>query len=246
MRWVLPLVISCPLLVVSGAIALERTGSRQEDVPVTGSVAVADSSGEADVADVAVWLTPIGDEGQRKAAAARQNVRLRMVQKDKRFVPHALVVQVGSVVDFPNADPFFHNVFSLYDGKRFDLGLYEAGASRSVTFTRLGICFVFCNIHPEMSAVVVVVSTPYASTSASTGEFSIRAVPSGRYMLSVWHERYAPAAANAFPREITISDESRSIGVIQLANPGKPIAPHKNKYGREYNRPAPSSPVYEK
>jgi len=64
-----------------------------------------------------------------------------------------LVVPVGSVVDFPNHDPFFHNVFSLFDGKRFDLGLYEAGATNSVRFDRLGVSFLFCNIHPEMSAV---------------------------------------------------------------------------------------------
>ena len=76
------------------------------------------------------------------------------------FTPHILVVPVGSVVRFPNADPFFHNVFSLFDGKRFDLGLYEAGSTKEVTFSREGLSYIFCNIHPEMSAVVISLSTP--------------------------------------------------------------------------------------
>jgi plastocyanin len=84
-----------------------------------------------------------------------------LLQKNKMFTPHLLVVPVGSSVAFPNADPFFHNVFSLFDGRRFDLGLYEAGSTRSVVFSREGVSYIFCDIHSEMSAVVIALATPY-------------------------------------------------------------------------------------
>lgn len=132
----------------------------------------------------------------------------------------------------------------MYDGKRFDLGLYEAGTTRSVTFTRPGVCYVFCNIHPEMSSVVVVVDTPYLAVSSEAGKAVIPDVPSGRYTLSVWHERYTSAELRAFPRDVTISDADRDLGVIRLIDPGKAILPHKNKYGHDYNPPRPASPVY--
>src|SRR5438045_5108518 len=107
--------------------------------------------------------------------------RLTLTQKGKMFEPHLLVVQVGSVVDFPNRDPFFHNVFSLFDGKRFDLGLYEAGSSRDVRFNKPGISYIFCNIHPEMSAVVISLDTPYYALASPEGELVVPHVPPGKY-----------------------------------------------------------------
>ena len=80
-----------------------------------------------------------------------------------------LVVPAGSLVEFPNRDPFFHNVFSLFEGKRFDLGLYEAGTTRTVRFDRPGISYIFCNIHPEMSAVIITVSTPLYAIAKEDG-----------------------------------------------------------------------------
>ena len=95
--------------------------------------------------NVVVWLTPVG--GAAKPVAFRDGQQLRLVQRNKSFDPHLLVVPVGSVVAFPNHDPFFHNVFSLFEGKRFDLGLYEAGSTREVHFNKPGISYIFCNIH---------------------------------------------------------------------------------------------------
>jgi len=97
-------------------------------------------------------------------ASARQPI-YRLIQKDKMFTPHLLVVPIGSQVEFPNQDPFFHNVFSLFNGKRFDLGLYESGTSRSVRFDREGVSYIFCNIHPEMGAIVLALNTPYYGIS---------------------------------------------------------------------------------
>ena len=165
-------------------------------VSVTGQIEIlsaATSGKPGDVANAAVWLAPLPEPG----AAAEQPIRIthspvRMVQKHKSFDPHVLVTQVGSAIEFPNLDPFFHNVFSLFEGKRFDLGLYEAGASRTVRFDRPGICYLFCNIHSEMSAVIVVVDTPYFAISDRLGRITIPEVPAGRYLLRVWYERALP------------------------------------------------------
>ena len=92
-----------------------------------------------DLSDVVLWLKPLDRAGGGGPVLTEQShKKLQLTQKDKSFQPHVLVVPVGSAVDFPNRDPFFHNVFSMFDGKRFDLGLYEAGASNSVRFDRLG------------------------------------------------------------------------------------------------------------
>ncbi len=192
--------------------------------------------------EVVVWLTP--SSGAAQPVAAQPKHPFRLMQKNKSFVPHILVVPAGSVVEFPNRDPFFHNVFSLFEGKRFDLGLYEAGTSRLVQFDRAGISYVFCNIHSEMSAVVVVTDSGYYGTSDSEGNVSIPDVPAGRYVLHVWSERSSPAELQALTRPVTISPTSASIGNIQLRETPHVQLAHKNKYGEDYEPPAPSSPIY--
>src|SRR5216110_2088309 len=153
---------------------------------------------------VAVWLVPTGDTPA--VQAAQSNTHPRLVQKGKMFQPHVLVVPVGSVVEFPNRDPFFHNVFSLFEGKRFDLGLYEAGTTRNVSFDRPGISYIFCNIHPDMSAVVVAVETPYYGVSDQRGQIVIPNVPVGRYVLHVWYEAVLPETLSSLARDVTISE----------------------------------------
>lgn len=165
-------------------------------------------------------------------------------QKNKAFEPHLLVVTKGSTVDFPNRDPWFHNVFSLFNGKRFDLGLYESGTSRTVHFDREGVSYIFCNIHPEMSAVVVVLSSQYFAIPNKQGEFSIADVPPGRYTLHVWNENALPATLQALSREVMISEASHSLGVIRVRVTLAKSASHKNKYGQDYEPPSPNNPVY--
>ena len=204
-------------------------------VVVKGTVVLARASG--DNADVAISLKPLPGTPGTDAGASAPRTRPRILQQNKRFSPHMLVVPAGTVVDFPNADPFFHNAFSLFEGKRFDLGLYEGGTSRSVTFSTPGICYIFCNIHPEMSAVVVVVDTPYSAVSNRAGEFTIRDVPPGRYVLSAWHERNKAES----PREVNISGATVDLGPVRLVASDDVIAPHLNKYGNEY-LPVPALP----
>ena len=203
-----------------------------------------------DNSNAAVWLTPVGSATNDAAGRAGRegdpvHPRLRLLQQHKRFEPHVLVVPVGSTVDFPNLDPFFHNVFSLFEGKRFDLGLYEAGTSRGVKFDRPGVCYIFCNIHPEMSAVVVVVKTNYYAISDREGKVAIPGVPPGRYLLDLWYERSRPEARKAFPREVTVSETEDSIGTIRLIESGDLLPSHKNKYDRDYDKPTPAGPLYD-
>ncbi|HWY06498.1 MAG TPA: hypothetical protein VNY24_06530 [Candidatus Acidoferrales bacterium] len=187
--------------------------------------------------DVVVWLKPLDPAIKRELLDSSSPKKFQLVQRSKSFHPHVLVVPVGSVVDFPNHDPFFHNVFSLFDGKRFDLGLYEAGASNSVRFDRLGVSFLFCNIHPEMSAVVVAVDTPYYGLSDRKGNISIQNVPDGRYELHVWYERSLPDELKTLTRSVTISSSTKDLGTIQVPENPSFTPEHKNKYGQDYTPP---------
>src|SRR6267142_145032 len=182
-----------------------------------------------------VWLTPMtGAGGEATTAMPSPPATLRLVQKNKSFEPHILVVPVGSMVEFPNHDPFFHNVFSLFEGKRFDLGLYEAGTSRIVHFDRAGVSYIFCNIHPEMSAVVIALTTPYFGVSDSNGKIRIANVPAGRYSAQVWAEGVSAENLKIVSRDFTISGSEQSLGVFRVVEDSLPAA-HKNKYGRDYD-----------
>jgi plastocyanin len=203
---------------------------------VEGSALPEDSSGAI------VWLTRIGEPD--KAPIPTDERKQQFVQRNKSFSPHIAIVQVGSPVAFPNRDPFFHNVFSLFEGKRFDLGLYEAGSSRSVVFDREGISYIFCNIHPGMSGVVVALKTPYHGISDSRGLVTLPGVPPGRYEVHVWHERAIPSVLNTQVRTISISESLRSFGVLRVVAQRGFLPAHKNKYGQDYDPPAPDLPVY--
>lgn len=225
------------------SLAFSRPSLAQQ-VTVTGKLELFRESAAAaqDFSTGVVWLTRVGDPAQppNVSAAPRQ----QLVQKNKSFTPHLLVVQVGSPVVFPNKDPFFHNVFSLFDGKRFDLGLYEAGTSRTAIFDREGISYIFCNIHPEMSAVVVAIKTPYYGISDSRGTVTISDVPPGRYELHVWHERAIPESLDSQVRTILVSEAAHSFGVLRVAEQQSVPQPHKNKYGQDYETPSPSDSIY--
>lgn len=194
-----------------------------------------------DASKVVVWLTPVGSSLGPQTQSSSDIPKL--VQKDKSFHPSLIVIPVGGKVEFPNHDPFFHNVFSMFEGKRFDLGLYESGSTRFVQFDKPGISFIFCNIHAEMSAVVITLATPYYAVSDSRGELSFPEVPPGRYELQVFHSSVAPEALRALSREITVAPGESTLGTFSLTESDVELA-HKNKYGRDYDRPEPDSPAY--
>lgn len=212
-------------------------------VTVNGRVSVTGGSKQAKPSPAVVWLTPLSDPAGPAPDPGAQPSPYRLVQKGKEFHPHLLIVPVGAMVEFPNLDPFFHNVFSLFDGKRFDLGLYEAGSTRSIRFTRAGISYIFCNIHPEMSAVIIAMGTPYYGVSSASGEISILNVPPGRYRLEVWREGTLPGELKKLGREITVAQDSVSMGTLHFNDSGRIILSHKNMYGRDYdNTGSPNSP----
>ncbi len=191
-----------------------------------------------------LWLTPSKGWTGSPPRSRKSGPPLQLVQKNKQFVPHVMAVEVGSVVAFPNHDPFFHNVFSLFNGKRFDLGLYEAGSTRSVHFDRAGICYIFCNIHPQMSAIVVVVDTPFFAVSNRQGDIVIPDVPAGQYKVSLWEEHCSAANLKEASRKVTVGIGASSLGTIRLQRSRKLVLVHPNKYGRKYDPQVFSSPIY--
>jgi plastocyanin len=193
----------------------------------------------ADLSDVVLWLKALDRTASEAAPTQKSHNKLQLIQKNKSFQPHVLVVPVGSTVDFPNRDPFFHNVFSLFDGKRFDLGLYEAGASNSVRFDRFGASFLFCNIHPEMSAVIIAVDTLYFGVSNNAGNITIRDVPDGKYEMHVWYERSLQEDLRRLTRTVNISPVTKDFGTISVVENPNFSPAHKNKYGQEYPSPHP-------
>ncbi|HET9401343.1 MAG TPA: hypothetical protein VFO34_10360 [Candidatus Acidoferrales bacterium] len=212
--------------------------ARVEIVRAKAAKTAASRSDSADASDVVVWLDPLDENGKPARIALETPRDVQLVQRNKTFTPHVLVVPVGTIVQFPNKDPFFHNVFSLFDGKRFDLGLYEAGTSKPLRFDKPGVSFLFCNIHPEMSAVVIALETQYFAKSDRGGNISIADIPDGRYLLHVWYERSAPEDLKPLARTVNITPDSRSLGEIRVReNPGFTLA-HKNKYGQDYPPPA--------
>jgi plastocyanin len=182
------------------------------------------------------WLEPVA--GTPSLPFTPQG-HYSLTQKNRTFIPHLQVVPVGSVVQFPNADPFFHNVFSLFDGKRFDLGLYEAGSSKAVTFSREGISYIFCNIHPEMSAVVISLSTPLYAIADADDSLQLHNIPPGDYKLQLWVEGVPQSILAGLSRRIHITEGTLDIGDIKVPLGSSP--PHANKFGNPYDQD-PKSP----
>jgi plastocyanin len=234
------LLITLLLTLISGARAATVTAR------VTFSPAAQQHAKGLDYSNIVFWLVPMSSDLAVEADNKLKELphRFQLIQAHKRFEPHLLVVPVGSMVEFPNRDPFFHNVFSLFDGKRFDLGLYEAGATRSIKFDRAGVSFIFCNIHPQMSAVIIAVKTPYYGMPDKSGAVEIRGVPAGRYRLEIWSESALPDALKSLEREVNLTEEASSLGMVTIKSTRNLLAGHKNKYGVDYDATEPSNPAY--
>ena len=213
--------------------------------PVTGRVELRDSKDAAvrkglDYSGVVVWLEPM----LAATPSPKAGLKARMDQRGKTFLPHVLAVQTGTMVEFPNFDPIFHNAFSNYNGQLFDIGLYPPGTSRSVRFGRAGVVRVFCNIHPNMSAVIVALDTPYYATTQKDGTFRIDDVPPGEYRLRVFHERATDATLTALTKIVTVNPTPSVLPVIAISESGYLSIPHTNKYGHEYHTPADEGGLY--
>jgi plastocyanin len=197
---------------------------------VIGITSKAGASAKPAPSDVIVFLKPVNAAVLMPA----ENARARMLQKNKTFSPHILPITIGTVVEFPNADPIFHSAFSNYNGQLFDLGLYPPGTTKQFRFTKPGIVRVFCNIHPTMSAVILVLDSPFFGRLERSGHWSISNVPAGTYQVEVFDER-----SNATPLDegqASVEDESTRVEMpaIKLSEEGYVPQQHKNKYGLDY------------
>ncbi|MBI3494053.1 MAG: methylamine utilization protein [Acidobacteria bacterium] len=141
------------------------------------------SGAPADLSNFVIWIDDINGRSATPSAPAV------MDQKDLRFVPHVLAIPVGTTVVFPNTDPVSHNVFSISEVKRFNLGLYGRSTVRRVTFDKPGVVELLCNVHLEMGAYIVVVSNGYFAQTSSDGTYRIAGVPAGQHRVRCWHER---------------------------------------------------------
>jgi plastocyanin len=166
------------------------------------------------------------------AVSPRTSRREVVRQKNKTFQPRVLTVPVGGTVEFPNDDNIFHNVFSLSPPQPFDLGLYRAGDTRSLMFSNPGIYRVFCNIHPQMNAFIVVAPSAFAAVASPDGRFTLD-LPRGRYRLTALSERAAPVSV-----EITSTDGATTAPELTLNESNWVFTQHKNKFGQDYSAAA--------
>ena len=220
----------CALLITRVVCGQERSsGSTATELQMQ---IVSSQPGKHRAVPAVMWLQP---QAGTPTLAFVPHSHYTVLQKNRTFVPHLQVVPVGSVIQFPNLDPFFHNVFSLFEGKRFDLGLYEAGSSKSVTFSREGVSYIFCNIHPEMSAVVLALSTPLYAIADANEHFVLRDPPPGHYRLHVWIEGVPQSVLDGLSRSIELSSRSLDLGELQAPILRETTSSHTNKFDRPYD-----------
>jgi plastocyanin len=192
---------------------------------ITGRVSVLDRGGRPakDLTNVVVYVDGVNVK-PRPASA-------RVSMKGKQFLPHVVAVPVGGTVEFPNDDPIFHNVFSVSGENRFDLPLYKRPKTGSRTFHHPGVVKVYCNIHPQMSAVVVVRDNPYFTKVSPDGSFTIENVPPGRHVVKAWHERAGESAV-----ELAVPEQGSVSASLALDASKFKRVQHKNKFGKDYSR----------
>jgi len=152
-----------------------------------------------------------------------------LAQREKAFHPPLVIVQAGQTVTFPNEDKIFHNVFSLSSGNQFDLGLYRQGESRTVRFTKPGVVDVFCNIHPQMVASILVLQNPHWVRTDAEGKFRLK-LPAGQRTVVAWWGR-GPS------QRVEVQVPARGVVPLELTlkNDGRQIR-HLNKHGQPYGR----------
>jgi len=212
------------LRVALGVMAL---GSLAPAGDIVGRVELTEKGGKkaTDLSDVVVYV----ESSKAKPKPAKEVLTM----KGKAFAPHVLAIGAGTTVDFPNEDPILHNVFSVSQ-EGFDLGLYKRPKSAARTFDKPGVYTLYCNIHPQMSATVVVRDNPYFAVAAKDGSFRIAGVPAGEYRLVAYHER----AGEGLPVAVKVPAAGETAANLSLdASSFKRVA-HKNKFGKHYGKEA--------
>lgn len=171
---------------IVGRVRLVAASPRPLTTSYTSRTLVPQGDPPKEIRNVVVSL-----QGMPSMTVAPRHYELR--QEGELFLPHVLAIARGSLVDFTNEDPFYHNVFSLSRAGTFDLGRFPRGQSRSRDFTRPGLVKVFCHLHADMSAVILVFDHPWFTTLEDDGSFVLANVPAGRHTVAAWHERVGEA-----------------------------------------------------
>ncbi len=215
------------LSIVAVVLSAGGRGSAQSggSGTITGRVIVATGGRGAALGEVVVYV-----EGTTPRIPASAQKRAEVRQRDLRFEPELVVVPRGSVISFPNEDRVFHNVFSLSRAKRFDLGLYRSGDSRDVTFDRAGRVDVYCNIHPDMVAQILVLDSAHYALATSTGEFLIPNVPAG-----TWNLVAMPRFGEAVSAQVAVRSGGVATQTLEV-RPGRRATSHRRKDGTPYGR----------
>jgi plastocyanin len=185
------------------------------------------SGGDADPAEAIVYFVPANRGGTGPAPAPSGAEAI--VTRDKSLSPTVLTVSPGTEVRFPNEDPILHNLFSVSPGNDFDLGVYGPGESPSVRFEQAGVVNIYCNVHHDMHAHVLVVDTPWRTRADELGRFRLDGLPPGEGELFVWHrqsERWSRPVRLPAGEPVEVS--------LEVTRPRLPA--HRDKTGQPYNR----------
>ena len=194
--------------------------------PVSGQVVIQERPGEVseDLANVVVFLEPLTATRGKAPSPTTTTIAL----EKRQFSPRVRVVVEGSKVEFPNQDPWNHNVFSKVNGG-FDTGVYGRGKAKNQKFDQAGVYSLYCNVHPRMTGFVIALKTPYFTQAGADGRFTLENIPAGQYKLSAWHDRTALAT-----KEITVPAAGLGNVRAELDARGYKYVQHKNKFGQTY------------
>lgn len=204
------------LLALGAPLAAATVGGKVNFIMKKGQTPV--------VGETLVWLEPAAGRPAPKPAG-----KFQMTTRGKALIPHVLAVPVGSTVEFPNDDPISHNLFSLSPASTFDLGLYRRGAGKSQKFTTPGVINVYCNVHPQMSAVIHVMPTPYYAFVDAAGNYAIRDVPAGKYKVVAWNEQGGQSATM-----VDVGAAGATNVILTLDSSNYRAGTHMNKVGKPY------------
>jgi plastocyanin len=198
---------------------------------LTGTIEILDKDKKhAPGANSIVWIPGLTPASASAVSGPASAAATQMAQQQKRFAPHVLAVAAGTEVSFPNLDPIFHNVFSLTPENKFDLGLYRKGAAKSVRMGAPALVRIYCNIHADMAAFVMVLDHAAFTVTDAEGRYHLPAVPAGAYSVFVWNER---TGARNLPLTVDPAAGGAHLDFTLDASAYKPQA-HKNKFGRDY------------
>jgi len=207
------------------AFAVSAT-SLSAQAAVSGQISLKERPGDEteDVTNAVVYLEPLGG-AKTKLSATNMSIAMQA----RQFAPRVRVITEGSKIEFPNQDPFDHNVFSKATQGPFDMDSYGKGKSRENTFKSAGIYPIYCNVHPKMTAFVITLKTPYFAQAAKDGHFVLEKIPAGNYKIHVWHDRGGEQTADLMVPATGLSGLK-----YELDARGYKYVQHKNKFGKDY------------